>query len=102
MMKKNHQSLSASPVDEPLRSSIGAPSTIKRMNYRLSNLIRLTAGAALLSAASLSAQLAHRYSFTSDANDSVGAAHGSAAQRRGVDGPIGNPVTFDGGMAALD
>jgi hypothetical protein len=58
--------------------------------------------AALGLAGPASATLVHRYSFTTDARDSVGTANGAAAQLRDANGPVGSPVTFQSGQAVLD
>lgn len=50
----------------------------------------------------VSAELTHRYSFTTDAKDSVGTAHGTAVQLSDANGPIGSAVTFTAGEAVLD
>jgi hypothetical protein len=63
------------------------------------------AGAALVLASAIlpaSAELIHRYSFTTDANDSVGTAHGAAVQLSDATGPVGAPVEFLDGQATLD
>lgn len=56
----------------------------------------------LLTALTASAQPVHRYSFTANANDSIGTAHGAAAQLSDANGPIGSPVVFQNGEAVLD
>ena len=61
-----------------------------------------TALAVLLTAPPAFADLIHRYSFTANANDSVGTSHGVAVQRSDANGPIGVPVEFIGGQAVLD
>jgi hypothetical protein len=61
-----------------------------------------TALTVLLTTWPASAQLIHRYSFTGNANDSVGTAHGAAVQLSDANGPIGNPVVFQNGEAVLD
>jgi len=48
------------------------------------------------------AGLSHRYSFTGNVNDSVGAANGQALQLAPGGTPIGVPVTFDNNQANLD
>jgi hypothetical protein len=58
--------------------------------------------ATLLTAWPVSADLIHRYSFSGNANDSVGTAHGTAVQRSNANGPLGAPVTFQSGQAVLD
>lgn len=60
-------------------------------------------GALLLGASPLAqAELIHRYSFTTDVSDSVGTAHGTAAQLRDGVGLVGSPVFFQDGQAVLD
>ena len=61
-----------------------------------------TAFGVLLTTWPASAQLVHRYSFTSNANDSVGTAHGAAVQLSDANGPLGSPVLFQNGEALLD
>lgn len=50
----------------------------------------------------VSADIAHRYSFTNDVSDTVGTAHGLALQRSNDFGPLGVPVEFVDGQAVLD
>jgi hypothetical protein len=73
--------------------------------HRLSRtLAGAAAGIGLLSLVSpASAQsLVHRYSFTANANDSVGTANGTPRQLSPGGNPVGSPVTFTGGQAVLD
>lgn len=66
--------------------------------------LRLALASALLLGASplTQAELIHRYSFTTDVSDSVGTAHGTAAQLRDGVGPVGTAVVFQDGQAVLD
>src|SRR5438477_6654468 len=83
-----------------LNSAFKLPSNVMRTLIPLPKC--WTALIVLLTTWPASAQLIHRYSFTSNANDSVGAAHGAAVQLSDASGPIGSPVIFQNGEAVLD